>query len=308
MSSRIPGVICYTKAEEIDKGTLVRTLSFSPASLFTIPNMKILGATLKHSGSIYLTYGDASIVDKTESVDRSIMDFKARDSVNSLAVASTKIFVKKKVLGDNPATTDRVETHFDTGERKRELTRRKTRNLNTIDSLVLHQTAVLRKNPNDNIARYFQISVHFIIVPDGTIYRLYNDEVRCNGSSGFNSRSVSVEFEGKFKHDRKNGNIGKEKPTQAQLKSGRKLIVYLKKRLPNFKYVFAHSQSANKNCPGPEIWHNVGEWAIVNGLCSASGRMETAGSGSAIPESWIKGEVKKRNKVIRSFKIDVKGC
>jgi hypothetical protein len=223
-------------------------------------------------------------------------------------VASTKVFVKKKVLGDNPATTDIVETRFYTGKKEKVLISRKTRNLDTIDSLVLHQTAVLRKNPNDNIASYFKISVHFIIVPDGTIYRLYDDEVRCNGSSGFNSRSVSVEFEGKFKHDRKNGEIGKEKPTQAQLKSGRKLIVYLKNRLPNFKYVLAHSQSAHKNCPGPEIWHNVGEWAIINGLCLASGRMIKVDNGSTIPDWWIKGEVKRKNKILRSFKIEVNGC
>ena len=303
--SKPPGVICSTKTEEIDQGTLIRSWSYSPAIVLesTLDKLEPLWNELIHWGSIAAVYGNASIDDKAGEVNDYIRDFKRRDKVDTSEKASKKIFVKKKVYGDNPAT-GKVETDFYTGVKKRELVKRKTRNLKTIDSLVLHSTSVLRKKAND-ITEYFKISVHFIIVPDGTIYRLYDDEVRCNGSHGFNDRSVAVEFEGKFRSDSKNGEIGKEKPTQAQLKSGRKLIVYLKNKLPNFKYVLAHSQSSNKDCPGPEIWYNVGEWAIQNGLCLTSGRMETAGSGTTIPDSWKNGEVRKKSKLIRSFKINV---
>lgn len=306
MSQRLPGIMCSTEADDIDQGTLVRSCTHPPGIVGypTILMEEPCWSSIEQLCWSSEVYGNATIVDKTEKVNEGIRNFDKNDNVTSTLEASRKIFVKKKVLGDNPATSDIVEDNFDTGKRKRSLSNRRTRDLATIDSLVLHATSVLRNEPND-ITKYFKISVHFIIVPDGTIYRLYDNEVRCNGSSGFNQRSVSVEFEGKFRHDRKNGGVGTNKPTLAQLRSGRKLIFYLKEELPNFKYVFAHSQAANKNCPGPEIWYNVGEWAIRSGLCLASGRQETKGSGKAIPDSWKNGEVKKKNKVIRSFKINV---
>ncbi|MCF6263471.1 MAG: N-acetylmuramoyl-L-alanine amidase [Xanthomonadales bacterium] len=302
MNRRPPGIMCSTETDDIDQGTLVRSCMYPPGIL-GYPTI-LYCRLIKELYLILGMYGNAEIVDKTKEVNEGIRDFDKHDNVTSTLEARDKIFVKKKVFGDNPATPNRVEDNFYTGKRKRSLSNRKIRDLADIDSLVLHQTSVLRNDPHD-ITKYFKISVHFIIVPDGTIYRLYDNEVKCNGSSGFNGRSVSVEFEGKFRHDRKNGGVGKNKPTLAQLRSGRKLIVYLKKKLTNFKYVLAHSQSANKNCPGPEIWYNVGEWAIKKGLCLASGRDIKEGSGKAIPDSWKNGEVKRKNKVIRSFKINV---
>jgi len=157
------------------------------------------------------------------------------------------------------------------------------RALNTIDALVLHSTA----GPERKLKRYYDFSVHFVITPSGTIYQLHDESVRCNGSSGFNSRSVAVEFVGHFKQGNgkwnKNNNL-RHVPTKQQIESGRSLVKYLKRTL-HIKYVLAHAQAANKNCPGPEIWYNVGEWAINNGF-SANGTKIAVPGGKSIASIW----------------------
>lgn len=161
--------------------------------------------------------------------------------------------------------------------------RKKHRALNTIDALVLHSTA----GPERELKKYYDFSVHFVIAPNGTIYQIHDESVHCHGSSGFNSRSVAVEFVGHFKQGNgkwnKNNNLRHE-PTMQQIESGRKLVKYLKRTI-NIKYVLAHAQAADKNCPGPEIWFNVGEWAINNGF-SADGTNITASGGKSIPSIW----------------------
>jgi hypothetical protein len=176
------------------------------------------------------------------------------------------------------------------GEESGEITyvAKKFRSLSVVDSLVLHSTA----GPERNVEKYWDFSVHFVITPNGTIIQNHDEDVRTHGSSGFNKRSVSVEFVGLFKrgHDRRGneqwakGSTLRHVPTTHQIYSGRKLVRYLKQTI-GIKYVLAHSQAANKNCPGPEIWFNVGEWAIDNAL-SADGRDITTGSGKIIPDDW----------------------
>jgi hypothetical protein len=158
------------------------------------------------------------------------------------------------------------------------------RALNKIDALVLHSTA----GPERKLKQYYDFSVHFVITPDGTIYQLHDESVRCHGSSGFNRRSVAVEFVGHFKQD--NGKWNKNNklrhvPTKQQIESGRSLVKYLKRTL-NIKYVLAHAQAANKNCPGPEIWYNVGEWAINNGF-SANGTKIAVPGGKSIRSKCV---------------------
>ena len=82
--------------------------------------------------------------------------------------------------------------------------------------------------------------------------------------------SVAVEFEGNFPNIKGGWWINKEakvpdkdKPTQAQLESGKFLTSYLKTVL-NTTHILAHRQGSDsrENDPGPDVWYNVGQWAI----------------------------------------------
>jgi hypothetical protein len=153
---------------------------------------------------------------------------------------------------------------------------------------VLHSTA----GPERTVEKYWAFSVHFVVTPNGTIIQNHDENVRAYGSSGFYSRSVAVEFVGLFKrgHDRRGnelwakGSTLRHVPTIHQIYSGRNLVRYLNKTI-GIKYVLAHSQAANKNCPGPEIWFNVGEWAI-NNTYSADGRDIATPVGKSTPSDW----------------------
>jgi len=166
----------------------------------------------------------------------------------------------------------------------------KRRKLNHIDSLVLHQTSF---DGGNGPVRYYDLSVHFIIVPNGVIYQNHPVSVHAYGSHGFNPTSVSVEIVGNFQAF--NGNFWKKKgrktalkmtPSSAQLLSGRKLVDYLK-RLLGIRYIFAHRQAyiEKGNCPGPELWYNIAEWALKNGL-SDGGPGYQIGTGTSIPKQW----------------------
>lgn len=160
------------------------------------------------------------------------------------------------------------------------------RKLKDIDSLVLHQTSF---DGGNGPVRYYDLSVHFIIVPNGVIYQNHDESVKVYGSSGFNKNSVAVEFVGNFKAHNGNwwkGTSLRSTPSRAQLLSGRKLVDYLQ-RLLGIRYIYAHRQALDKkgNCPGPEIWFNVGEWALKHGL-SEGGKAYKINTGLSIPKQW----------------------
>ena len=167
----------------------------------------------------------------------------------------------------------------------------KHRDLNKIDALVLHQIAF---NGGEGAERYYDVSVHYIITPNGTIFQNHDESVYCYGSGAFNSWSVAVEFVGNFKNDRgkwwkhkDSARALKSELTKEQVYSGRKLVLFLKESL-GIKYVFAHRQASTKksNCPGPEIWYNVGEWALKNGLTEGRTKDFKLSKGKSIPKEW----------------------
>jgi hypothetical protein len=55
-------------------------------------------------------------------------------------------------------------------------------------------------------------------------------------------------------------------------------------------FVFAHRQGESAdlrgNCPGPDIWNNIGEWAVNQLGMSDGSKGYTEGKGSPIPDSW----------------------
>ena len=67
------------------------------------------------------------------------------------------------------------------------------------------------------------------------------------------------------------------------------LIRYLRDTY-GISFVFAHRQgeteNARGNCPGPDIWYNVGEWAVRELAMDDGGKGYKEGNGSPIPDSW----------------------
>jgi len=284
------GILGLNHTPLIDSGTLARTRTLCPGINITEVDSLGYSVTRKEAREIDERWRRAK-----ENDDKALRAF--RDSIISYDVDKREDSLPKAKKGKI-----RLKLKRKPGETNGKITYvfKKNRVLSKIDALVLHSTA----GPEKPLEKYWDLSVHFVITPNGTIIQNHDEAVKAYGSSGFNSRSVSVEFVGHFKWgiDRR----GKEKwwkgsklrsvPTVQQIYSGRKLVSYLKRTL-DIKYVLAHSQAANKNCPGPEIWFNVGEWAIKNGL-SADGTNITKGVGKSIPSDWRKEKWDFKNRLL----------
>ena len=164
-----------------------------------------------------------------------------------------------------------------------------------IDAIVLHQTGF---NRGSDPMRYKDVKAHFAVLPDGTAVQLHPADVFLNASSDFNRDSIAIEFAGNFRNDR--GTWWKEKglrtPRQdrlgeAQIAGGRDLVRHLQET-HGLSFIFAHAQGElptwRGNCPGPEVWYHIGEWAKRELGMSDGGRGYRERRGAAIPESWRK--------------------
>ena len=171
------------------------------------------------------------------------------------------------------------------------------RDMGPVDGLVLHQMSFSRGN---DPSRYYGVTAHFIILPNGQIVQLHGEDEYLNASDEFNRYTVSVEFAGNLPSA--NGNyfkpedFGRDLLTTEQIAAGRYLVDYLIDRLPQLgspglSYIYAHRQSSGSrgNDPGPDIWYNVAEWAIRNRGLSDSPTGDPdfiVGDGKSIPDSW----------------------
>lgn len=137
------------------------------------------------------------------------------------------------------------------------------RNVGTIDAIILHQTGFV----SSNVTRLDYVIANYVIMQDGQILKLRDLEMALN-SIGTNQRAIDIEFVGDYPNARALRSASAlPGPSLAQLGAGRWLICYLKS-LHGVSNIYAHAQFTPKNCPGPQIWYNVGEWAIRNGLRS----------------------------------------
>ncbi len=200
--------------------------------------------------------------------------------------------------------------------------RRGTRPLSQVNAIVLHQTA---GNLNNDPTAYFSVGAHYVVMPNGRILKLYPETDLIQHANSFNGRSVGIEFAGNFPdierkqcwwdcapkqngkcvkgvskpiykkvgHTVKSGNVvvrGCLYPTQEQMEAGRRLVTAITEKVPSIRHILAHRQSSGLrgNDPGPEIWYNVGEWAVQQlGLGSGGATFKEEG-GSPIPASWRK--------------------
>ena len=189
---------------------------------------------------------------------------------------------------------DRREEGIDAMTRRMEQTKQRisrgpgSRDAGEVDSLVLHQTGFTR---GDDPTKYYKVTAHFLILPNGQIVWLHPFDEYLNASHALNRKSVAVEFIGNFPGP--NGKCWKPEKfgchtlSEAQVEAGRDLVQWLKQVVPKFRAVYAHRQSAalKANDPGPDIWRAVGEYAIHE-LGLEDTRDETFGTGKPIPSSW----------------------
>ncbi len=165
-------------------------------------------------------------------------------------------------------------------------------------ALVLHQMACCF-SVRDPLTRFLKMAPHFAILPDGRILQLHPLQALTGASNGFNAGSVAVEFAGNFPNTRGKWWLDKDLKTEAQRKanqnqvtpqqieSGRYLVKYLV-RVMRLRMILAHRQSSGtrENDPGPDIWYNVGQWAINNLGLKDGGPGFKVGTGNAIPDLW----------------------
>lgn len=168
--------------------------------------------------------------------------------------------------------------------------RKGTRDPKTVYALVLHQMACCFR-PKDPLQRFLTVGAHFAITSDGRILQLHPVSALVWASNGFNARSVAVEFAGNFPNVRstwwKGDTYGRNRPTPAQIDAGRHLVRYLKRTI-GLTHVLAHRQSSGtrENDPGPDIWFNVGQWAIDTLGLKDGGPDFKIGTGMPIPAQW----------------------
>lgn len=145
-----------------------------------------------------------------------------------------------------------------------------------IDAIILHQTAFV----SGSVERFDYVIANYIVMQDGRVLRVRPVDAALN-SIGTNQRAIDIEFVGNYPNARtvrRAGGSDLSVPSSGQIKAGRELVAYLKGR-HGISNIFGHAQFTAKNCPGPHLWYNVGEWAVRNGFSSSQ-------RGGTIPRHW----------------------
>ncbi len=164
---------------------------------------------------------------------------------------------------------------------------------------VLHQMGFSR---GDDPRRYRKVTAHYIITPNGTIAQLHPIHARLNAAHGFNRGGVSIEFAGNFPSSSRSSDPsdfwspdthGMDQLTVAQVEAGRWLLGHLRDTVhPSLGFqlttVLAHRQSSGDrgNDPGPDVWTNVGQYAVDNMGLKDGGPGFSVGTGKPILASW----------------------
>ena len=89
-------------------------------------------------------------------------------------------------------------------------------------------------------ASRLNVSVHYLVDRDGTIYRLMPDHWMARHVIGLNDCAIGIE------------NVGSEDLTPAQLEADTKLIRYLRRKYPAIRYLIGHYEY--RNFEGSPLW------------------------------------------------------
>lgn len=142
-----------------------------------------------------------------------------------------------------------------------------------INTVVLHQTdffcsePVPKGNASESIQSYHRfdkIIAHFVITDEGQIIYTHDIEHMLNSVSG--RFGIDIEFEGGYGHSPVPEGT---RLSEASIIAGRRLLLWLNGSLPSIQHIHPHGQlqstgGKRDSCPGPDIWVNVGQWAVEN--------------------------------------------
>jgi hypothetical protein len=168
---------------------------------------------------------------------------------------------------------------------------RRHRDPSLVKGLVLHQMAFSIGN---DLRRYDNVTAHYVIMRDGQIAWLHGHDIWLPASNRpFNDTTIAVEFAGNLPSIRgrwwKPDKHGAHQLTPWQVGAGRFLIQHLVDTKV-ITHVFAHIQAGGpnrSNCPGPDIWSSVGQWAVEKlGLDDGGPGFVARPSGLPIPDAW----------------------
>jgi len=168
-----------------------------------------------------------------------------------------------------------------------------TRDAADVYAIVLHQMGFSRGDDPD---RYDRITAHYIVLPDGGVYWLHDHTKRLPAASGLNAGSISIEFAGNLPSRARSTNParfwsprthGMDQLTLAQIAGGRALVEALLDQ-GQFTHILAHRQGGTNrhNCPGPDIWREIGAWAVKEHRLAWGGDQFAVSGGNPIPAHW----------------------
>lgn len=161
-----------------------------------------------------------------------------------------------------------------------------------VTAVVLHQTGFSGWKPDNS--NWAKVKSHFVVRRDGKVQINFDPTKRMRyGSNKANANGITIEHEGNYPSaDGKwweGDKFGEDHLEDApeQVAASRRLIEILSERFP-IEHVYAHRQwdDGKTNCPGPDIWREVGEYAVHQLGLSDGGAGWHAEGGLAIPETW----------------------
>ena len=157
--------------------------------------------------------------------------------------------------------------------------RRTDRSPEQINTIVLHQTAgafisglsvPMRDAEMSDNHRVDRIAAHFIIAIDGTIFYLHDVEFIMANAGG--RYGIDIELCGTYAHTPEPTG---QRLSDAAIRAGRHLVRCLTTDIPTIRHIHPHGQIGRSparrgdrpgpkfdSCSGPDIWINVGMWAV----------------------------------------------
>lgn len=124
------------------------------------------------------------------------------------------------------------------------------RNLDKVNGIVIHHSASFGQTAVD-YARYHinkpwpGIGYHFVVYPDGRIEQTNHLDTVSYHTGGINTSKIGICLSGNFEEG---------KPTKAQIASLKKLINYLRQKLPQYLQVSGHRDHGSTACPGKHLY------------------------------------------------------
>lgn len=154
------------------------------------------------------------------------------------------------------------------------------RDLTTIRRVILHQTGEMLAGPTlfpspdfrEDNHRLDVVIAHFVIRSTGEVLYTHDAQLVLNGTAALRD-SIEIEFHGSFNnHNFRRSQTELQVAEQddrvdpVQLLAARNLLRWLAyssgMAITSIHPHQQYSPESRPNCPGPDIWVNVGEWAL----------------------------------------------